>query len=58
MFRTNAERGTIAVKKEVTEGKLVPLAYEVDSPSYMQIFYHKDKWVSPALADFIKIVEE
>ncbi|MGN1331584.1 MAG: LysR family transcriptional regulator [Lachnospiraceae bacterium] len=47
------------VRKSVEEGKLTLL--EVDSfhvSMYRQIFYHKDKWMTREMAEFIRLAEE
>lgn len=47
------------VRKSVEEGKLTLL--DVDSfqvSMYRQIFYHKDKWITREMAEFIRLAEE
>jgi DNA-binding transcriptional LysR family regulator len=46
----------MAVQDEVEEGKLKIIPCEVDLKQiYSQVVYHKNKWVSPALSNFIDI---
>lgn len=48
-----------AVRKSVEEGKLTLL--DVDSfhvSMYRQIFYHKDKWITREMEEFIRLAEE
>lgn len=46
----------IAVKDEVTSGKLIPLNWAgPDLNIISQVIYHKDKWISPALREFIAL---
>jgi DNA-binding transcriptional LysR family regulator len=46
----------MAVHDEVEEGKLKIIPCEVDLKQiYSQVVYHKNKWVSPALSNFIDI---
>ena len=46
----------IAVKDEVECGKLIPLNWSgPDLNIISQVLYHKDKWISPALREFISL---
>ncbi len=46
----------IAVKDEVKAGKLIPLNWKgPDLNIISQVIYHKDKWISPALREFIHL---
>jgi DNA-binding transcriptional LysR family regulator len=46
----------MAVQDEVEEGKLKIIPCEADLKQiYSQVVYHKNKWVSPALSNFIDI---
>ena len=44
----------IAIKEEIQNHKLVPLNYKHDYHITSQLLYHKDKWISPILANFIQ----
>ena len=43
----------MAVKKELSEGKLVPLDYSTKYAISSQLICHKNKWISPELNAFI-----
>lgn len=46
----------VAVEEEIASGKLIPLNWK--GPSFgiiSQVLYHKDKWISPALREFLKL---
>lgn len=46
----------ISVMEEVLAGKLVPLDFRIKNFEMVsQLFYHKDKWISPALKAFIDL---
>lgn len=46
----------IAVTEEVSEGRLIPLDFNTeDFQIVSQLLYHKDKWISPALIEFIRL---
>lgn len=46
----------IAVAEEVAEGKLIPLGFDTKNFQIVsQLLYHKDKWISPALTEFIRL---
>jgi DNA-binding transcriptional LysR family regulator len=48
----------IAVTEEVSSGKLIPLNWSgPDFGIVSQVIYHKNKWISPALKEFIRVVE-
>lgn len=49
----------ITVEKEIAEGKLRALQWN-DEPCRVatQMAYHKKKWLSPALQEFLKLVEQ
>lgn len=44
----------IAVTEEVAAKRLIPIAYQQDYRIVSQILYHKSKWLSPLLSDFIE----
>lgn len=48
----------IAVLEEIRNNKLIPLAYKNNYPIVSQLIHHKSKWISPLLADFIKITAD
>lgn len=48
----------IAVLEDIESQKLVPLAYEHDYGIVSQLIYHKDKWISPILTEFITEAEK
>lgn len=46
----------VAVEDEIASGKLIPLNWA--GPSFeiiSQVLYHKDKWISPALREFLRL---
>lgn len=46
----------VAVEDEINNGKLIPLNWA--GPEFgviSQVLYHKDKWISPALKEFLKL---
>lgn len=46
----------VAVLDEIKSGKLIPLNWA--GPNFeiiSQVLYHKDKWISPALSEFLKL---
>lgn len=46
----------IAVTEEVGKGKLIPLDFNTgDFLIVSQLLYHKDKWISPALHEFMRL---
>lgn len=46
----------VAVDDEVASGRLVPLNWKgPDFDIISQVLYHKDKWISPALREFLKL---
>lgn len=44
----------ISVTEEIQRKMLIPLAYDNQYQIVSQIFYHKNKWISPLLEDFIQ----
>ena len=49
----------IAVQKEVEEGKLAILpTNSLEFPIFAQLFWHKDKWISPALRAFLDVTRK
>lgn len=46
----------VAVEDEINSGKLIPLNWSgPDFQIISQVLYHKDKWISPALREFLKL---
>lgn len=48
----------VAVEDEISSGKLVPLNWA--GPNFgiiSQVLYHKDKWISPALREFLRLAK-
>lgn len=46
----------VAVDDEINSGKLVPLNWEgPDFGIISQVLYHKNKWISPALKEFLNL---
>lgn len=44
----------IAVKDDIAKGALVPVTMDFETfHVYVQLFYHRDKWLSPALQRFL-----
>lgn len=48
----------IAIKEEIRTQKLIPLNYKHDYPTVSQLIYHRDKWISPILDEFIQEAAE
>ncbi|XPV76315.1 MAG: LysR family transcriptional regulator [Desulfovibrio sp.] len=49
---------TIVAGKELEEGKLKHIPWQSDKPIYIQMAYHKDKWLSPAMRVFMRLAQE
>ncbi len=47
----------LAVKKELQNNELVKLNYTTNYQVFSQLIYHKNKWLSPNLKDFIDTVQ-
>lgn len=47
----------IVVKKEIESGNIKNIPWSSDDPIMVRIAYHKDKWISPAMSEFIRLVE-
>jgi DNA-binding transcriptional LysR family regulator len=45
----------IVVIEEIKSNKLIPLAYKNNYGIVSQLIYHKNKWISPILADFTQV---
>lgn len=49
----------VSVLQEVSEGRLIPLKFDTrDFKIVSQLLYHKDKWISPALSEFIRLSKQ
>ncbi|MBN8235853.1 LysR family transcriptional regulator [Halobacillus kuroshimensis] len=49
----------MVVERELTEGRIVDLGWKIPQPPlFTQLAWHKDKWLSPPLKDFIDISRE
>jgi DNA-binding transcriptional LysR family regulator len=49
----------IAVEDEIQSSKLIPLNWTgPDFEIISQVLYHKDKWISPALREFLKLSKD
>ncbi|MDD3168849.1 MAG: LysR family transcriptional regulator [Eubacteriales bacterium] len=49
----------VSVLQEVSEGRLIPLKFDTrDFMIVSQLLYHKDKWISSALSEFIKLSKQ
>ncbi|VFQ42494.1 LysR family transcriptional regulator [Desulfoluna butyratoxydans] len=47
---------TIVIKDELARGELKHVPWESDDPVELKIAYHKDKWLTPAMKEFIRFV--
>jgi len=47
---------TIVVEDELARGELKHVPWESDAPVELKIAYHKDKWLTPAMKEFIRFV--
>jgi DNA-binding transcriptional LysR family regulator len=48
----------LAVQKELDKKELVKINYDTDYKIESQLIYHKDKWISQNLSNFIKLAKE
>lgn len=46
------------IKEEIADGRLVILPYEHQFYADMQLIYHRNRWMSPALSAFVELAEE
>lgn len=46
---------TITVQKEIAAGSLRHIPWQSDDPVLVQIVNHKDKWITPAMREFIRL---
>lgn len=49
---------TVVVQKELAAGELKHVPWQTLDPVVIQIVRHKDKWISPAMAAFTRILQE
>ncbi|THB75954.1 MAG: LysR family transcriptional regulator [Desulfobacteraceae bacterium] len=47
----------ITIEKEIKSGQIRCIPWKSHSPILLQIALHKDKWVTPAMAEFIRMVK-
>ncbi|VVS90684.1 LysR family transcriptional regulator substrate-binding protein [Desulfoluna spongiiphila] len=47
---------TIVIKDELTRGELKHVPWESHDSVELKIAYHKDKWLTPAMTEFIRFV--
>jgi DNA-binding transcriptional LysR family regulator len=48
----------VTVAEEIESGTIRHIPWENNSPVILQLAYHKDKWVTPAMAEFIRMIQE
>ncbi|MGO0862233.1 LysR family transcriptional regulator substrate-binding protein, partial [Clostridioides difficile] len=48
----------LAVEKELKRHELIKIPYSINYNIVSQLIYHKDKWLSKNLCDFISIVKQ
>ncbi|WP_319780344.1 LysR family transcriptional regulator [Maridesulfovibrio sp.] len=48
----------IVVRKELSNGRLKAIPWKSLNPILIQIVHHKDKWISPAMKEFMRLLEE
>jgi len=48
----------ITVKKEIESGAIRHIPWDGALPVILQLAYHKDKWVTPAMTEFIGMIKE
>lgn len=48
----------MSVKKELELGEIMALPYETPYEIYTELIYHKDKWLSQNLQEFIQFIAE
>lgn len=48
----------IVVRKELADGNLKGIPWKSIDPVRVQIVHHKDKWLSPAMEEFIRLLED
>ena len=48
----------ITVENEIESGSIRHIPWESDSPVILQLAYHKDKWIKPAMAEFTRMIKE
>lgn len=48
----------ITIKKEIESDIIRTIPWESDSPVILQLAYHKNKWIMPAMAEFIRMLKD
>jgi len=49
---------TITVQKEIESGQIRHIPWNDENPVILQIAYHTNKWLSPAISEFIRLINE
>lgn len=48
----------VTIEKEIKSGDIQYLPWQSDSPIILQLTHHKDKWVTPAMTEFIRMLKK
>ena len=48
----------ITVERDIESGSIRHIPWETDSPVILQLAYHKDKWITPAMAEFTRMIKK
>jgi len=48
----------ITIEKEIESGTIRYIPWKSDSPVILQLACHKNKWITPAMAEFIRMIRE
>jgi len=48
----------VTIEKEIGLGAIRHIPWKSDSPVILQLAYHKDKWITPAMAEFIRMIKD
>ena len=46
----------VTIAREIRDGSLRHIPWQSDAPVILQLALHKDKWVTPAMAEFIRML--